>query len=315
MSDDHTTGVLYTEHTPLRAGTPLLSVWSFAARRHQSGRPPVLITADGTQEYWLEHSDPLLNTMLPGTPVSIVVNLGTSWASGRSLIGTELMPRVCVVGPLTQPRVLRVGRRVRAVGAVLPSVLAPSAFDVDAAALVDRIVPLDCLWTAPDVRQLEDEIGGATGGADPRRLRDRLVRRLRGDASTTTWGDQVSRLITQRNGHVSIDALATAHDLSRQHFTRRFRAATGLPPKQFATISRFQALVHTLLVTDVAEWASIATTAGFYDQAHMINEFRALAGASPTAFFRPQGDHGEASAVEIRGRPHEWDVRSNGRSR
>jgi AraC-like DNA-binding protein len=303
MSEDYKTGVLYTEHGPLRVGTPLLSLWSFDTRRHESSRPPVLVTTDGDQEYWLEHSDPLLNTMLPGTAVSIVVNLGTSWACGRSLIGTELVPRVCVVGPLTRPRVLRVGRRVRAVGAVLPSVQAFSAFGVDAEALVDRIVPLDCLWAAADVRRLQDALAGAPGGQAPRRLRDRLVRRMRGHASATIWAGRVSRLITQRNGQVSVDALASAHDLSRQHFTRRFRAATGLSPKEFATITRFQALVQTMLSTDVAGWASIATTAGFYDQAHMINEFRALAGSSPTAFFRP---HGENVAVEVRGRPYEW---------
>jgi methylphosphotriester-DNA--protein-cysteine methyltransferase len=289
MSDDRRTGVLYTEHASQQVRTPLLSLWSFEARARDFGRPPVRITSDGTQEYWLEHGDPLLNTMLPGTPLSIVVNLGAPWASGRSLVGSELLPRLCVVGPLTQPRILRVGRNVRAIGAVLPPVLARAAFAVDAEALVDQVVPLDCLWAAPDVRRLEDGVAGAVSGQARTRLRDELLSRIRGDASAATWGGQVSQLITQRKGRVSVDALAAAHDLSRQHFTRRFRAATGLSPKQFATISRFQALVQTMLVTNVEEWASLATSAGFYDQAHMINEFRALAGSPPTTFFQPLG--------------------------
>ncbi len=117
----------------------------------------------------------------------------------------------------------------------------------------------------------------------------------------------VARLLTTSGGHTSVDALATAHQVSRQHFTRRFRAATGLPPKQFARICRFQRLVQTLLTTDVDRWAAEASGLGFYDQAHMINDFREFAGESPTRFFQPHvGGRVAVPATRLRGRPHEW---------
>jgi hypothetical protein len=49
--------------------------------------------------------------------------------------------------------------------------------------------------------------------------------------------------------------MAGSHGLTRQQFARRFRAAAGLAPKLFARITRFQALVHALLSTDVSQWA------------------------------------------------------------
>ena len=119
-------------------------------------------------------------------------------------------------------------------------------------------------------------------------------------------GQTAPRLIKLRAGRVSIDDMARSHGLSRQQFAVRFSAAAGLPPKLFARITRFQALVHVLLSTDVSRWASVSPAAGFYDQAHMINEFRAFTGSPPTVFFQPHGGGVDPANVQLRGRPSEW---------
>jgi len=305
MSDPSLLGVLYTEHVRLKAGTPLASLWSYQTR-HREGRPPVVTTTAGNQEYWLDRSDPLLNTILPGTAVSVIVNLGDRWSSGRSLIATELMPRLCVVGPFTQSRLLRVGRDVRAVGAVLPATFAHRAFGISAPELVDQIAPLDDLWPRSAVDRLAAELSRLDDSSGVMLLEDVLVARITRDGTDDAVGWAASRLITRRAGRVSIDALAGTHGLSRQEFARRFRASAGLPPKQFARISRFQALIYSLLTTDVSRWAFEAPALGFYDQAHMINEFRAFTGSSPRTFFRPHDETIDAARVQISGRPHEW---------
>jgi AraC-like DNA-binding protein len=61
-----------------------------------------------------------------------------------------------------------------------------------------------------------------------------------------------------------------------------------------------------LLSTDVSQWASVSSAAGFYDQAHMINEFREFAGSPPTVFFRPHGVTIEPERTRLRGRPSDW---------
>src|SRR5437762_1188910 len=128
MSDRSDLGILYTEHSDLRTTTPIASLWSYEPCVRGSDRRPVALNRHGNVEYWLERSDPLLNTILPGTGVSVVVNLGDPWAAGRSLATSTLLPRVCVIGPVTQPRILRVGRRVDAVGAVFPPALTMNVF-------------------------------------------------------------------------------------------------------------------------------------------------------------------------------------------
>jgi AraC-like DNA-binding protein len=306
MSDPSATGVVYTEHSALRAGTPIVSLWSFHSAARGHNRRSIAQRADGSQEYWLERSDPLLNSILPGMAVSVVVNLGDLWAAGRSLVTSALIPRVSVIGPCTQARILRIGRSVQAIGAVIPTSLSRDLFDVDPSALVDRIVPLDALWSADHPDRLLNSLAPLDHHRSASVLKDVVLSHMGGPVCREIVGDNAPHVITIRNGNVSIARMAEAHGLSRQQFARRFTAAAGVPPKVFARIARFQALVHSLLVTDVAQWASLSSGLGFYDQAHMINEFRTLAGAPPTTFFRPHDDDIDPERIRVRGRPSEW---------
>jgi AraC-like DNA-binding protein len=286
--------------------TPVASLWSYETRARGRDRRPVAVNPDGSHEYWLDPSDPLLNTILPGTSVSVIVNFGDMWAAGRSLATSGLLPRVCVVGPVTQARILRVGRSVHAVGAVLTPTLTPGVFDVPASELVDQIVPLEDLWTRADVERLFASLSGVEIRRCVSALKDELVARIGRPDRREIVGQTAPGLIKLHAGRVSIDDMARSHGLSRQQFARRFCAAAGLPPKLFARITRFQALVHVLLSTDVSRWASVSPAIGFYDQAHMINEFRAFAGSPPTVFFQPHGGNIDPANVQLRGRPSEW---------
>ena len=59
-------------------------------------------------------------------------------------------------------------------------------------------------------------------------------------------------------------------------------------PKQLSRILRFR---HTskLLRDGVENLAGLALDCGYYDQAHMIREFRLLAGTSPLRYLRQNG--------------------------
>jgi AraC-like DNA-binding protein len=167
-------------------------------------------------------------------------------------------------------------------------------------------VPLQDLWTRDEVERLLGSLSRLEIRLCVSALKDELVARIGQPGSPETVGQTASRLIKVHAGRISIDDIARSHGLTRQQFARRFCAAAGLPPKLFARITRFQALVHALLSTDVSRWASVSPAVGFYDQAHMINEFRAFADSPPTVFFRPHGSDIDPAKIRVRGRPSEW---------
>ncbi|MGW4484401.1 helix-turn-helix domain-containing protein [Amycolatopsis sp. NPDC004368] len=88
------------------------------------------------------------------------------------------------------------------------------------------------------------------------------------------------RRLRRSRGSVRVTDLASEVGWSRRHLGERFRAEVGLAPKQAARVLRFEH-AGRLLRSGTSDLASIAVEAGYYDQAHLSNEWRALAGCSP----------------------------------
>jgi len=113
-------------------------------------------------------------------------------------------------------------------------------------------------------------LGAGLRSVDPviRDVLARLVRRP-ADASIREWSDRAG--------------------ISRQHLTRRVREYTGVGPKELARVLRLQGVLD-LVSRGGAEspqargWAFAAVSAGYFDQSHLIAEFRSLAGTTPARF-------------------------------
>lgn len=84
---------------------------------------------------------------------------------------------------------------------------------------------------------------------------------------------------------ISLLDAARACGLSRGHFARAFRVATGLTPHQWLQRYRVDAAKRMLLnpTTSIAE---IATACGFADQSHLTRVFSRLVGDSPASWRR-----------------------------
>ncbi|QBI21048.1 AraC family transcriptional regulator [Egibacter rhizosphaerae] len=78
-----------------------------------------------------------------------------------------------------------------------------------------------------------------------------------------------------------VGELAAELGWSGRHLTRRFRQHVGLPPKRFARLVRFRRALALLEQADGPSPAEVALLAGYYDQAHLANEVRAMGGRTP----------------------------------
>ncbi|MEZ0470658.1 helix-turn-helix domain-containing protein [Luteimonas salinilitoris] len=91
------------------------------------------------------------------------------------------------------------------------------------------------------------------------------------------WGDAATRRLRGRR------AVAGGLGVSERHLRRVFREAVGVSPKAFAKLTRFHRALTAAREDGGASWATIAAAAGYYDQAHLITEFHAIAGTTPRA--------------------------------
>jgi AraC-like DNA-binding protein len=95
----------------------------------------------------------------------------------------------------------------------------------------------------------------------------------------------VWRQLVSSGGQVSIAMLADELGWSPKRLIARCREQIGLPPKQVARLLRFQRAA-SWLTTETPDWGAIARHCGYYDQAHLINEFQRFAGDTPQGLAR-----------------------------
>lgn len=99
-------------------------------------------------------------------------------------------------------------------------------------------------------------------------------------------------LIVAANGNIKMADIAGKVHLSERQLQRIFREKVGLTPKEFARIRR----IRTSLIKMVLEnrdLQEVIHNAGYFDQAHFIRDFGAIAGTNPTLFkkYISQIDH------------------------
>lgn len=90
------------------------------------------------------------------------------------------------------------------------------------------------------------------------------------------------RQVIGSGGRTRISALADEIGWSRKHLAAKFSDAIGIGPKTLSRIVRFNRAL-SLSNWQGDDWAGIAADCGYADQAHLVREFRQLAGETPTA--------------------------------
>jgi AraC-like DNA-binding protein len=159
---------------------------------------------------------------------------------------------------------------------------------VPASALTDRIVHLHDLW-GRDGANLCDELLAAR---DVSYAVERISRAVA--ARTERTLDPASARLARRavrmlesDDPIRITRLADRLGVTTRHLRRAFIENIGIGPKDFARAVRLQRVVEH--VGDAPDWGRIAADAGYYDQAHLIADFRELVGVTPGAFARRSG--------------------------
>ena len=72
--------------------------------------------------------------------------------------------------------------------------------------------------------------------------------------------------------------------ISSTRFIKVFKDEIGFTPKLFCRVLRFQDALYQITRTPNPDWVDIALRCGYYDQAHLINEFQAMGGITPNGY-------------------------------
>jgi AraC-like DNA-binding protein len=93
--------------------------------------------------------------------------------------------------------------------------------------------------------------------------------------------DAFWRRLAATAGSASVTAIAGEMGLGRRHVGQLVRAELGLTPKTAARILRFGRAGRLLRSGRTGSLAETAATCGYFDQAHLTNDWKKLAGCTP----------------------------------
>lgn len=153
-----------------------------------------------------------------------------------------------------------------------------------ASELAGRIVALEDLWDAAATQRLEEQLAAAKdAGAAVVTLKAAIAERLEPGSRFDT-NTRLARSAARRLRSCNVASVAEALGVSDRHLRRVFHEAVGLSPKVFSKLIRFERAVEAARDGTDSSWCDIAVAAGYYDQAHLIADFRSIAGTTPREF-------------------------------
>jgi AraC-like DNA-binding protein len=221
-------------------------------------------------------------TIVPDGRVEIVLHLGEPFAQMDEAGLPRPQPRAIAAGQLTSPLRLLPRAGAEVVGIRLRTAAARRLLRVAQRELTGRIVPLGEVARLLEPRLLDAVRAAADSGTMIKRLGTALAHALDG-ARPDPIEAAVARLESGRAR--AAGELAVAVGLTPRTLQRRFMDEIGVDPTLLRRIIRFRAAFVLLEKLPPGRWGRVAPHAGYFDQAHLVREFRRFAGAPPSVFF------------------------------
>jgi len=215
--------------------------------------------------------------LMPPTPtVTIILNIGEPFAG---------LPEAFVAGMAETATLLQ--RQTGAAGIDLK--LTPlGAFTLCGGLplheLTGRVVDVRQVL-GPAAGELVEALREAAGWRRRFQLVERfLLRRMAAGPPPSPAVAAVWQQLQQTAGSTRIAGLADERGWSRKHLVAMCREQLGLPPKTLAKLLRFNALLQQLDPGQAYCWPELALAHGYYDQSHLVRDFRQFTGMTPTDF-------------------------------
>jgi AraC-like DNA-binding protein len=154
-------------------------------------------------------------------------------------------------------------------------------FSVPVSEAQNGIVELGELWGRDGATLRERLLEAASPEEQLRIVEDALLARV---ARSLEPDPAIAFAVAAFERGASVASVGSRLGWLPKTFVRRFRDRIGLAPKEFSRVRRLQRVLRGVARAVEPSWAEVAAEHGFCDQSHLIQDFRELAGVTPTAY-------------------------------
>jgi AraC-like DNA-binding protein len=245
-----------------------------------------------TREVLFHKSDSFCSPLFADGHVSIVFSFESACRVGGFWHQNSTRPNGKVIGPISAVGPASGGERSEMAGVYFHAAEASAFTRVPTCALTDVIVDLEDLWDTA-ASELATVLNEANGPARIDRLESALLSRIAVARGSRLALDVrgLAAWVLRQQGRLTVQRLADAAGVSRQHLTRVFRDCVGVTPKLYCRLARFQSGLAYAGRGKNFDWAQAALELGYADQSHMIAEFREFSSLTPQVLATQQWFH------------------------
>jgi AraC-like DNA-binding protein len=197
-------------------------------------------------------------------------------------------PQLTVLGPTAGPARVCLRGVMQGLSLTLQPGAATVLLGVPAGELAGLALPLHALLRDEAPRLVEQMALARDDATRVARLQQLLRRRwLQQRPAANDAPAQAARalaLLQASPGRQPVRAVAAAVGVGERRLQQIFHEQVGLTPRVVGRLARLHRTLRALRQGSAASWAELALDHGYYDQAHLANEFRALCGMTPTEF-------------------------------
>jgi len=237
---------------------------------------------------------PTRERCLPNGQMAIVINLGhdtLAVSTPRHGDQFESFHGSILHGAFSQTAIIDTTTLVTTISVCFKPGGARPFLPMPASELTNQAVDLSHVF-GPAALELREHLLRAQTNADRVQILERfLLRRMLWEQtrpSAVTFALASFQAELKRH---SISEVTTHLGLSPKRFISLFQEAVGLTPKVFCRLQRFQEALRQTPKRPPVQWADLALSCGYFDQAHFIHDFQAFAGMSPSIYMAQRSEH------------------------
>ncbi|MBF9220306.1 helix-turn-helix domain-containing protein [Hymenobacter ruricola] len=189
------------------------------------------------------------------------------------------LPACTIVGPQTTKVDLAMGPRHRFVSVAFHPGGLFRLLRLPLHELLDT--PLDAADVlGPELREVSEKLQAATQPLAMKNTVEAYLLRKMSLIAASPFECAI-RLLSGGNAAHTIDEIAALACLSNRQFERKAHEVLGYSPKFFARVARFSRAYRLKVNHPHARWTAISHQCGYYDQMHLIRDFKQFTATTP----------------------------------
>lgn len=191
-----------------------------------------------------------------------------------------------ILGPHDRPVINEPTGETFAVGVVTTPIGAEAVFGVEPSTIRGKAVDVNEVWS--EASRLRSQLLELER---PEEMLQLMASHLgAGHTGPISGIDRCERAVAmlEADPSMSIADIASALEISHSHLVREMTRIVGLTPRALARLLRMRRVLVSIDVRDDVDWSRLAINHGWFDQAHLIRDFKRHTGATPTQYLAAQ---------------------------